>query len=310
MSRLEKIGNELSRFLQYIVIDDIYNYLSIALKKPVKALVPNLHTGVDADLLKELLELTNIVLKRIGDSQITYTTSEEIGRTRLYNQGYYYIMELASTAPYFIWRPGNGKKTILDISAAPGGKTFILSNIFLDGVIIANEPIRTRFKRLENNVRRYCLGNVILTNYRGEIFPEDIEYDLILFDAPCTSLNLIYKRPREVIRNLKKLNDFSNIQKKILSRMYNLLKNGGELLYITCTLTEHENINVVKHGIDLGFKIVDIKNRTPFNLTPPQLDSENYPEIKKTYFILPHHNLDKFGGNIGTLYVALMRKRK
>ncbi len=288
---------------------DLWEYLSIAIKRPLKAVIPNTQIGITISIIKELFNTLDVDAEVVSDSKIPYliTENENIGRVPIYRYGVYYIMELVSVVPLYIWGDyKDEERTILDISAAPGGKTFLLSNIFKKGVIIANEPNRIRLRRLQNNMQKYLLPNIILTQYRGEKFPVNFQYDMVLFDAPCSSLNLIYKRRREVLSNIKRTGEYGKLQKKIIRNIYNLLAEGGELLYITCTLSKAECEDVVKHAIELGFKVVDTKWKLPFKTVQPRDDE--YPEISKTHYIIPSLNLDRFGGNIGTSYVALLRR--
>ncbi len=288
---------------------DLWEYLSIAVKRPLKAVIPNTHIGINTRIIRGLFDALDIEAELVSDSKIPYliTEDEGIGRIPVYRYGLYYIMELVSVVPLYIWGDyKDGERAILDISAAPGGKTFLLSNIFKEGVIIANEPNRVRLRRLHNNVQKYLLPNIILTQYRGEKFPTTFRYDMVLFDAPCSSLNLIYKRRREVLSNIKRTEEYGKLQKKIIRNIYNLLAEGGELLYITCTLSKAECEDVVKHAIELGFKVVDIKWKLPFKTIQPRDDE--YPDISRTHYIIPSLNLDRFGGNIGTAYVALLRR--
>lgn len=288
---------------------DFREYLSIAIKRPLKAVIPNTHINIDIRIIERLFDYLGINAEVVSNSRIPYlvTEDEDVGKTLIYRYGVYYIMELVSTVPLYIWGDyGDKERVILDISAAPGGKTFLLSNVFKEGVIVANEPNRVRLRRLWNNVQKYLLPNVILTRYRGEKFPQTFQYDMVLFDAPCSSLNLIYKRRMEVLSNLKRTEDYGRLQKKIVRNIHNLLAEEGELLYITCTLSEAECEDVVKYAIDLGFKVVDIKSKIPFRTIQPQ--DKEYPDISKTHYIIPSLNQDKFRGNIGTLYVALLKR--
>ncbi|HIQ13178.1 MAG TPA: hypothetical protein EYH44_02170 [Thermoprotei archaeon] len=287
---------------------DLKRYLSIALQRPIKAVIPNTYVGINPGIIHQLLKLMDIDTKYIPHPKIPYliTNNYEIGGTILYKYGLYYIMDLVSITPLYIWGGSlNSRRVILDISAAPGGKTFLLCNLYKDGVVIANEPNRVRLRRLKNNIQRYCLPNVIITQYKGERFPKTFKYDAVLFDAPCSSLNLIYKRRKEVMLNIKKTEKYAELQKMIIKNIYELLSENGELLYITCTLSKAECEDVVKYAIGLGFKVVDIRNRIPFNVVCPVDDKE--PDIEKTCYIIPSLN-EGFGGNIGTSYIALLKK--
>jgi len=288
---------------------DLRNYLSIAVERPIKAVIPNTYLNISHKTLYRIFDILGIKTNYITNAEVPYLTtdSEDIGRIPIYKYGLYYIMELASVLPLYIWRDTiNKEKIILDIAAAPGGKTYLLSNIFREGVVVANEPNRVRLRRLRNNIQKYLLPNVVITQYKGEKFPKNLVFDIILFDAPCSGINLIYKRRREVLSNLRRSREYGDLQKKIISNIYDLLVDGGELLYITCTLSKYECEEVVKHAIKSGFEAIEISKKLPFNTIKPE--DRDYPELSKTHYILPTLNKEKFSGNIGTAYVALLRK--
>jgi len=104
----------------------------------------------------------------------------------LHWMGEYYVQEESATIPVTILEPEKGDK-ILDMAAAPGGKTTqIASAIENNGLVVANDESGQRMKSLHANVYRTGSACVAATNYDGRQIPEDEKYDRILVDAPCT----------------------------------------------------------------------------------------------------------------------------
>lgn len=135
---------------------------------------------------------------------------------------------------------------VLDLCAAPGGKTTLLSSILSpDSLLVANEVIKPRFRILEENVIRWGMPNVLLTSHDPEHFAGLKNYfDIVLVDAPCSGEGLFRKTPayraewsEELVRMC------ASRQRRILAEAQELVKPGGWLLYSTCTFNDLENID-------------------------------------------------------------------
>ena len=287
---------------------DLFNYFKTALTIPIKSIVFNKHVKNSYMLYRDVLKNNGIDIRPIDrDNKAFLVVNGRPSISPLYKYGHYYIMEPASLIPLYIL-PYIDSPIVLDVAAAPGGKTFLLSNMYVDGVVVSNEPNRVRRRRLINNIDKYFLFNTIVTGYPGEKFPDDCKFDIVVFDAPCSSTSLIYKRYNDVMRNLARTIEFKKTQERVASNIFNVLKKGGILLYMTCTISIHECEEVVASLIDLGMSVVDISGKLPFKTIPGDTLDGKYPELEKTGYILPDINIDKFGGNVGTMYYALLRK--
>ena len=163
-----------------------------------------------------------------------------------FHGGAYYVQEASSMFVEHIVRSvmGDGYVRILDLCAAPGGKTTLLSSLAgLESLVVANETVRPRAGQLADNVRRWGLGNVMVTNNDPSHFSEIREFfDIILVDAPCSGEGMFRKNP-----SARREWSPANVelcaarQRRILADVWPALAPGGVLIYTTCTFNRTEN---------------------------------------------------------------------
>ncbi len=170
-----------------------------------------------------------------------------------FHAGAYYVQEAASQfLDYVIAQEGLEGKRVLDMCAAPGGKTTIYSTaVGKDGLVVANEYVRSRANVLADNVRKWGLGNVLVTNNAPEHLAQfEGWFDVVAVDAPCSGEGMF--RKEEVARE-----DWSKDavrmcaarQLSIVREAWQSLKNGGLFIYSTCTFNEDEDEGVLKSFI-------------------------------------------------------------
>jgi NOL1/NOP2/fmu family ribosome biogenesis protein len=133
---------------------------------------------------------------------------------------------------------------ILDLCAAPGGKsTHILSLISKESLLVSNEVIRSRANILTDNLVKWGCSNVIVTNNDPRDFLRLENYfDVIVVDAPCSGSGL-FRRDPEAIEEWSEQNVAlcSQRQQRILADILPSLKNGGVLIYSTCSYSKEED---------------------------------------------------------------------
>ncbi len=133
---------------------------------------------------------------------------------------------------------------ILDLCASPGGKTTLLSTLAgLDGLVVANEPVRGRVGALIDNVRAWGLGNTLVTTTDPSAFGAVPHFfDLLVVDAPCSGEGMLRKDPEAAAQwSLANVTLCAGRQKRILAEAWDALKPGGILVYSTCTFNPAEN---------------------------------------------------------------------
>lgn len=136
--------------------------------------------------------------------------------------------------------------TVLDLCAAPGGKSTLLASILRgNSLLIANEVIKNRVDVLKENVIKWGYPNVIVSNHDSEDFT-DLQgfFDIVLVDAPCSGEGLFRKDEKATDEwSPESVQTCSARQKRILSNAIKLVKPNGILLYSTCTYNDFENKN-------------------------------------------------------------------
>ena len=189
-----------------------------------------------------------------------------------FHAGTYYVMESASM---LLWEAlssfslPSGPLKVLDLCAAPGGKSMLLSNwIHADSVLVSNEVNRKRYQILKENSAKWGRPNVYLSNYDPSAIPLDGYFDIVVTDAPCSGEGLFRKTPEAIDEwSTDNVKLCSARQKRILAEAARLVKPGGHLIYSTCTYNHEENIrNVVWLTEYQDFNALELNNT--FNTEP------------------------------------------
>ncbi len=135
---------------------------------------------------------------------------------------------------------------VLDLCAAPGGKSTHLSALFPQGLIVANEVIKTRSGILAENAVKWGYYNIVVTSNDASDFKKLSGYfDLILVDAPCSGSGMFRKDPDAVTEwSLQHVDHCSRRQRRILEDVWDCLKENGVLIYCTCSYSKEEDEDI------------------------------------------------------------------
>lgn len=173
-----------------------------------------------------------------------YEEPSRPGKHPCHAAGLYYIQEPSamSAAELLMPRPG---ETVLDLAAAPGGKTTqIAAHMQGEGLLISNEPHPQRARILAENVERMGITNAVVT----QALPPELAarfpaaFDRIMLDAPCSGEGMFRKDPEAVAEwSPKSVELCAARQWEILQDALVMLKPGGKLAYSTCTFNRQEN---------------------------------------------------------------------
>ena len=170
----------------------------------------------------------------------------------LFHAGTYYVQEASSMFIEQVWKqinPNNETVRVLDMCAAPGGKsTHLLSLMNEESLLVSNEVISNRNNILQQNVVKWGTPNCIVTQNKPEDFSKLEDYfDIILVDAPCSGEGLFRKDKNAIDEWSEKNVEMCSIrQKEILKYAASCLKPGGFLIYSTCTFEPEENDNNIE----------------------------------------------------------------
>lgn len=161
-----------------------------------------------------------------------------------FQEGLFYIQDPAAEALASFLEPQPGE-TVIDVCAAPGGKTIALALKMIDcGLILASDASAERLGRLKDNIRRLnlsCVRSVPKDELAGHA--ESLNrLDAVILDVPCSNTGVLARRV-EARRRLDRRPDkaFLNLQQSLLDAAYPLLKPGSKLLYSTCSILPEEN---------------------------------------------------------------------
>ncbi|KAJ2655957.1 rRNA (cytosine-C5-)-methyltransferase nop2 [Coemansia sp. RSA 1200] len=194
-----------------------------------------------------------------------------IGATPEYMAGHYMIQAASSFLPVVALAPQENEK-VLDMSAAPGGKTTYCAALMKNtGLVVANDANREREKALVANVHRLGITNTLVCNYDGREFPKIMGgFDRVLLDAPCSGTGVISKDAS--VKTNKSEDDFrmlTHLQKELVLSAIDSANaaspTGGFIVYSTCSVTVEEdeavvnyalrkrpNVRLVSTGLDFG----------------------------------------------------------
>lgn len=178
-------------------------------------------------------------------------------RTLEYGAGYYYIQEASAMLPIALAMGviDFKGKIVLDLAAAPGGKTTQAAEYIKNGYIVANEVIPKRSEALVWNVNRHRLNNVIITSQPTGKLAKELPgfFDIIIVDAPCSGEGLFMKRKHSLDEwSEKNVRLCARRQTGILEDALTLLKPGGYIIYSTCTFSREENEDQVHFLLKSG----------------------------------------------------------
>ena len=177
----------------------------------------------------------------------------------LFHAGAYYVQEASSM---FLWQilqqtvGENTQKKVLDLCAAPGGKTTLLASYFVNGLLISNEVIKQRASVLVENITKWGCDNVVVTNNDPKDFKKLSHFfDVIVIDAPCSGSGL-FRKDKNAIDEWSEdnVNLCSQRQQRIIADIINSLNDDGLFIYSTCSYSKQENEDVldwIKETFDL-----------------------------------------------------------
>lgn len=176
---------------------------------------------------------------------------ELLTRHPLAETGEIYIQGLSSMLAPLLLQPAHSD-WILDLAAAPGGKTILLADMMQNqGEISAVEPVTSRFHRLRANLQRCGVTNTrtYLKDGRAVGSLKPAAFDRVLLDAPCSSESRFRSAEPDSMAHwsLRKVAETAHKQKRLLLSAFDALKPGGMLIYCTCAYSPEENELVVAH---------------------------------------------------------------
>ncbi|MFY8020053.1 MAG: methyltransferase RsmF C-terminal domain-like protein, partial [Bacteroidia bacterium] len=206
----------------------------------------------------------------------------------LFHAGTYYVQESSSMFLQFalekvlsLKREENkaGLK-ILDLCAAPGGKSTLISSLLQeDDFLLANEIIKTRFPVLKENLSKWGTINYACSSLDPKAFkPLESFFDVIVVDAPCSGEGLFRKDPQAMHEwSLQAVDLCAARQKRILEDIIPALQSGGILIYSTCTFNKKEDEEQVQYLLNHGFESIDLGIPSDWQIELSEFNTYKFP---------------------------------
>ncbi len=285
------------RWIEYWGIDEVQKLLVANNQRPRISVRLNQLKG-DKTRFEETLEKENIAFEQHPDFDNFYWIDDFQAFRKLpfLTEGWVSVQDASTALPVLALDPRPGE-WILDMTAAPGGKTgYIAEQMQNDGFVLAMDRHFSRIKLTRDNMRR--LGYTCVRSVAADAFqlPVSREFDRILLDAPCSGFGVLSKRvDLKWKRTLQDIQNMKRIQLGLLEVAAHTVKPGGVVVYSTCTIELEENDRVVEAFLE-NHPEFQLDNLTPF-IPEKYLDG---PYFVRTF---PHkHPMD------GSFVARLKRK--
>jgi len=293
------------KFLQIFPVSEIMDVLEAnEVQRPVTIRTNSLKTR-RRDLAQALIN-RGVNLDPVGKwskvGLVVYSATVPLGATPEYLAGHYILQGASSLLPVMALAPQEGER-ILDMAAAPGGKTTHIAALLKNtGMVLANDANQARCKAVVGNLHRLGVTNTVVCSHDGRKLPKVMTgFDRVLLDAPCSGTGVISKDPSaKTSKDSSDIHLCSHLQKELVLAAIDCLDHksatGGYLVYSTCSILPEENEAVVDYvlrkrhcklvptGLDFG-----VEGFTRYR------EQRYHPTMNLCKRYYPHtHNMDGF----------------
>ena len=193
--------------------------------------------------------------KKVSWADEAYYFDENVrpGKHPYHEMGLYYIQEPSAMSAAALLAPKPGMR-VLDLCAAPGGKSTQLATYLGDsGLLVSNEINTQRSRILSQNIERMGIKNAIVTNEDSFVLASHFPgfFNAIQVDAPCSGEGMFRKLPEAIEQwSMENVAICAARQKEILDNAAVMLKPGGVIVYSTCTFSKEENEDVIEYFLE------------------------------------------------------------
>ena len=193
--------------------------------------------------------------KKVSWANEAYYFDENVrpGKHPYHEMGLYYIQEPSAMSAAALLAPKPGMR-VLDLCAAPGGKSTQLATYLGDsGLLVSNEINTQRSRILSQNIERMGIKNAIVTNEDSFVLASHFPgfFNAIQVDAPCSGEGMFRKLPEAIEQwSMENVAICAARQKEILDNAAVMLKPGGTIVYSTCTFSKEENEDVIEYFLE------------------------------------------------------------
>ena len=292
--------NELNKQYGEEICDKILN--GYTEKRIVSLRVNTLKSNLEK--VCEELSKNNIEFEKVSWSDVALViknaTEEDLQKLSIYENGEIYLQSLSSMLPPVIMQPKENTD-ILDMTAAPGGKTTQIAAISNNNAnITACEMNNIRIEKLKYNIEKQGASSVTIMQADSRNLSDYFAFDQILLDAPCSGSGTIDLNNEKTYRNFTEIlvEKSTKSQLTLLKKALKILKPGHEMIYSTCSILARENENILNKALKgINAEIVPIELKGIENI--PLLTTK----IEGTLCVCPNKYYEGF-------FVAKIRKNK
>lgn len=258
--------NNIPEFLYHLLIEQYGENITEKIidgysqKRPVTLRANTLKTNIED--IKTIFDKLHFTYKEISwyqDALMMENISEEdIKNLDIYKNGEIYLQSLSSMIPPLVLSPKEDEN-ILDMAAAPGGKTTQMLALSKNKAFItACEKNKIRAERLQYNLNKQGANRINVMIKDARQLDDFFSFDKILLDAPCSGSGTIsiFDKKLETTFTEDLVNRSSKVQADLLRKAITLLKSGHEMVYSTCSILAKENENILQKFIDS--KLIEI----------------------------------------------------
>lgn len=232
------------KLIEQYGIDLTYKIIEGFSKKRVTTLRVNKLKTTETEI-KNILKENQVEYKEVAwsDSALIVEDIEKIRKLDIYEKGFIYLQSLSSMLPVIVLNPKEGEN-ILDMAAAPGGKTCQIASLTFDKALItACEKNKIRYDRLKYNLKKQGVNKVTVLMEDARKLDEFFSFKKILLDAPCSGSGTIFLDDGNLFKVFTEqlIERSKKTQLELLKKAISILKPGGELVYSTCSILKEEN---------------------------------------------------------------------
>ncbi len=233
-------------FINDYGIENTVKLLEESLNAPPVTIRVNTARITTTELMKKLESMGTTVIKGEIPDSLTVEKGIDIASNPLYKEGLFYVQDYASQKAVSVLAPKPNKR-VLDLCAAPGGKSFTMACLMENaGEIVSCDLYEARVGLIEQSAKRLGLSIIKPFVNDATVYNENLgEFDYILCDVPCSGLGVIRRKPELKYKSQSDFEELQDTQYRILCNAVKYLKKGGKMLYSTCTLRREENENLV-----------------------------------------------------------------
>ncbi len=228
-----------------------------------------------------ILKENNITYNEVKWSKealiIENANENDIRKLKIYENGEIYLQSLSSMIPPIILDAKAGEN-VLDMTAAPGGKTTQIAALSSnEALITACEKNKIRLEKLKYNIEKQGAKRINVMNIDARNLDEFFSFDKILLDAPCSGSGTIYLNDEKMGNKFTEdlIKRSIKFQEELINKALKVLKIGEEMVYSTCSILQEENEQIIQKILNKGnaqIILIDKENLKGIPFLPTKIE--------------------------------------